>query len=112
MYAPKGFTKSVTIATKIAIWSQPLNVIRKCSSEPLRLKLFRADQRVDEIDQQAERHRCGEAIIDDHFEAPQTRSQPTVYRTATTKKAQPTATMITSSITHLLGQRPRIRSKL
>src|SRR5258708_3934146 len=87
MYAPKGFTKSVTIATKIAIWSQPLNVIRKCSSEPLRLKLFRADQRVDEIDQQTERHRRGKPIIDDHFGAPQTRSQPTVYRTATTKKA-------------------------
>src|SRR5262249_59746642 len=58
---PSGFTSATTMTQKSAIWIQPTKVIVVRLSE-----MLRTEQRVDEIDQQPERHDCGERIVESH----------------------------------------------
>jgi hypothetical protein len=103
MYQPSGFVSATMITQKRMIWSQPITVMAltlqaRCpaqqrqehhkqaadernvgqqqfdkqqhGSEP-----FRPQQRVGEVEQEAERDGTGECIIEDHGPLPYNRSQ-------------------------------------
>lgn len=63
------------IAQNTAIWIQPLSVMSV--SPALVLELLGTDQRIDEVDEDADRDESCQHIIDSHF-APHIFSQATV----------------------------------
>src|SRR5262249_8506108 len=92
MYAPRGFVVNRTIAEKRASWPQAAAVMGR-SSETLR-----ADQRVDEIDGQQQRHDAAKDVLGVHgCRCSRRLSQPRTYAQAMPKKTSVATMKMTSS---------------
>src|SRR3954470_8241726 len=76
MYQPSGFVSATIMTQKRMICSQPITVMElTLQASGARSEPLGPQQRVSEVEQEAERNGAGERIIEDHGPLLQSRSQ-------------------------------------